>query len=120
MRKPDKYRTHLMARKVELKESLARRQAIQIEAAADDMDRTIQAAARDVAILTLDEEHRKLREVEAALARLDHGNFGDCLRCEDPIPERRLNAVPWAAFCIGCQEEVDRLHFLVRKQPVAA
>lgn len=115
-----KYRIALMARAAELRESLARRQAIQIEAAADDMDRTIQAAARDLAILGLDEDHRKLRGVEAALRRIDHGTFGECQRCEEPIAERRLNAVPWAALCLGCQEEADHLHYAVRRAPAAA
>jgi DnaK suppressor protein len=115
-----KYRLALKARAAELRESLTRRQGIEIEAAADDMDRTIQAAARDLAILGLDEDHRKLRAVEAALMRIEQGTFGDCLRCEEPIAERRLNAVPWAALCLGCQEEADHLHYADRRAPVAA
>jgi DnaK suppressor protein len=84
------------------------------------MDRTVQSAARDLAVQTMDDEHRKLRETEAAIRRIERGKFGECLRCEEPIAERRLNAVPWAAFCIGCQEEADRLHRLVGQMPAAA
>jgi DnaK suppressor protein len=31
-----------------------------------------------------------------------------CLHCEEDIPLKRLKAVPWAAFCIQCQERADR------------
>lgn len=115
-----RYRLLLEARAAEIKAALARRQGIAIEPSADDMDRTVQAAERDLAGVTLGDEHRKLREAEAALARIDKGRFGECLRCEAPIPPRRLDAVPWAAFCIGCQDEADRLHRLVGRVHAAA
>lgn len=115
-----RYRLLLEARAAELREALARRQEIAVEPSADDMDKTMQAAERDLAGIALEDAHRKLRAVEAALSRIEKGKFGNCLRCGEPIPEQRLNAVPWAAFCIGCQEEADRLHRLVRGMPAAA
>jgi DnaK suppressor protein len=45
-----------------------------------------------------------LRELEAALRRLGRGTFGICEGCGEPISERRLDAVPWAKFCIPCYE----------------
>lgn len=42
--------------------------------------------------------------VIGALARLDDGSFGRCLRCAAPIPDARLEVLPWAAFCIACQQ----------------
>ena len=42
--------------------------------------------------------------VSGALARLDAGTFGCCLRCAGPIPDERLEVLPWAAFCIACQQ----------------
>jgi DnaK suppressor protein len=48
-----------------------------------------------------------LRTVEEALDRIKNGTFGLCLRCDAEIPEKRLNAVPWAPHCIRCQEELD-------------
>ena len=49
-----------------------------------------------------------LKNVQAALARFDNETFGVCLRCDEDIPEKRLNALPWAAHCVKCQEIVDR------------
>jgi DnaK suppressor protein len=39
---------------------------------------------------------------------MDDGSFGICLRCDEEIPEKRLKALPWAAYCVPCQETVDR------------
>jgi DnaK suppressor protein len=44
-----------------------------------------------------------LRQVEAALARIAAGAYGICAECEEEISEKRLAAVPWAEYCIGCQ-----------------
>lgn len=43
-----------------------------------------------------------LEEVEAALAKLDEGNYGICEGCRQPIPAARLEAMPSARFCIEC------------------
>ncbi|MGH2511909.1 MAG: TraR/DksA family transcriptional regulator [Candidatus Limnocylindrales bacterium] len=42
--------------------------------------------------------------VDAALARLAGGTYGACLRCGRAIPDERLEALPWAAFCVACQQ----------------
>lgn len=49
-----------------------------------------------------------LRELEAALRRLERGTFGICAGCGEPISEKRLEAVPWAKFCIPCYERARR------------
>jgi DnaK suppressor protein len=51
---------------------------------------------------------QQLEVVDAALARLDDGSYGTCLRCGRPIAPERLDALPWAAHCIECQTIVDR------------
>jgi DnaK suppressor protein len=48
-----------------------------------------------------------LREVEAALARVDNGTYGFCQRCSAPIAARRLDAVPWAKHCVPCAEGLN-------------
>jgi RNA polymerase-binding protein DksA len=49
-----------------------------------------------------------LQTVDRALARLDDGTYGTCVRCGQPIAAERLEALPWAAHCIDCQTIVDR------------
>jgi DnaK suppressor protein len=61
---------------------------------------------RDLALREKDQQH--LEVVEAALARLDAGTFGTCVRCGRPIAPERLEALPWAAHCIDCQRIVGR------------
>jgi DnaK suppressor protein len=42
------------------------------------------------------------------MERLHHGNFGDCAACGGDIEEKRLLALPWARYCVKCQEERER------------
>jgi DnaK suppressor protein len=51
-----------------------------------------------------------LEAVDDALAKLDDGTYGTCVRCGRPIAPDRLDALPWAAHCIECQTIVDRGH----------
>lgn len=44
----------------------------------------------------------EIRMIEAALARVADGSFGDCVACGEPIAEERLDAVPHAARCRNC------------------
>ena len=55
---------------------------------------------RDLALR--DRAQQQLALVNAALARLDAGTFGRCLRCGKPIAPDRLDALPWAEYCIEC------------------
>jgi DnaK suppressor protein len=47
-----------------------------------------------------------LREIADALRRMEQGNYGTCLECEEDISIKRLNAVPWARYCVTCQEAI--------------
>jgi len=98
----------LDAKKRELMSGTSDREEILIENAAEDFDRLQQQLNREVAIRNLDRESKLLKEVQAAINRVEEGTYGTCLRCEEEIPEKRMKAVPWAAYCIGCQETIER------------
>ena len=51
-------------------------------------------------------DFQQLGLVEEALDRIKVGDYGFCQACGDPIPGKRLKAVPWARYCITCQEQV--------------
>ena len=46
-----------------------------------------------------------LRAIEAAIERIENGDYGRCTICEEEISIARLNAVPWTSVCIACKEK---------------
>jgi RNA polymerase-binding transcription factor DksA len=56
------------------------------------------------------EENAELivREIDDALARIDAGTYGTCVRCGQPIPDERLEAVPYAVLCVSCKRDEER------------
>ena len=103
-----KYKEILETRRRELEGNVRNREGIVIEKTPDALDEVQHAGERELAIRTLDRETNLLRNVRGALARIDDGSFGVCLHCEEDINPKRLNAVPWAPYCITCQEMADR------------
>lgn len=99
----------------------------------DTLARMGRVAEEDQAQITHDEfvslrlnsiDYVQLRLVNEALDRLRSGDYGVCQACEEPIPAKRLRALPWARYCITCQETVgtqmDRDWAETRpRQPVA-
>ena len=61
-----------------------------------------------MAVETQRRRDRELQRIEAALTRLDEGEYGLCLECEEEIPLRRLEVDPAALFCIGCATRRER------------
>ena len=53
-------------------------------------------------------DRRLLKEVVTALRKLDEGGFGECERCGAPISEKRLEALPFARYCIDCQRATEQ------------
>ena len=97
----------LEARAAELSRSLGGRNHIHVERAADSIDEQVLAGEREASAQTLAHDSRLLREVEAARARIADGSFGVCLLCEEPIAPKRLQAIPWAAYCVSCQAKAE-------------
>jgi DnaK suppressor protein len=50
-------------------------------------------------------DYRQLRLIEEALDRLRGGHYGLCLSCEERIPAKRLHALPWARYCVTCEQK---------------
>ena len=105
----DPYRKSLLTERARLFDEIGE----SIEAP-DQMTYGSQAAAasqvfeqqRDLALRDRAVQH--LAQVDAAIARLEAGTYGQCLRCGKDIPAGRLDALPWAAHCIECQTAIDR------------
>jgi DnaK suppressor protein len=104
----NRFRSILLARQAELESAIRDREALAIETSPDELDRIQHATEREMAIDNLERQSNRLRDVQAALRRIDEGTFGTCLDCEEGISLKRLAAVPWTASCIVCQEAADR------------
>jgi DnaK suppressor protein len=106
-----KYTEALETKKKELSNGLRNREDIAIEKTPDALDEVQLAGERELAIRNLDRESSLLRNVRGALGRVEDGSYGVCMHCEEDIKPKRLEAVPWAKFCIRCQEAADRHEF---------
>ena len=78
------------------------------ESADDSVDRANNSFNRELMFTLSDTERQMLIWVEEAFQRLDKDEYGDCTYCGEPIGLARLKAVPWARFCIKCQESEER------------
>ena len=91
------------------------REALALESSPDELDRIQNATERDYAIGALERRSSQWREITGALGRLDQGSFGTCASCHQAIHPKRLAAVPWALYCIACQQAEDHL----REEPAS-
>ena len=103
----DKFRMILKAKQLELASQLQRRDGMVIEKTADAFDEVQRAAERELVTRNLERESKVQRDVGAALVRVEQGTYGTCVKCDEEISTKRLNAVPWASLCIACQEQAD-------------
>jgi DnaK suppressor protein len=104
----EQFRKILKMKQAEVRDGRTNRDAIAIETTADELDRIQQAQERDFAMGAIDRDSLRLREIRAAIERIDNGSFGFCLNCEEEIAAKRLAAVPWTSLCIVCQEAAER------------
>lgn len=54
------------------------------------------------------QDWEKLKQVEEALESIKTGDYGICRQCEEPIPEKRLNIVPFAKYCVQCLNSIEK------------
>jgi DnaK suppressor protein len=103
----NQYASLLRAKQMELSDSLRYRDEIVIEKAPDALDEVQFMRERELAVQTLNRNSNLHRQICEALSRLSRGTYGLCLHCGEDIPPKRMAAVPWAGYCIQCQEQID-------------
>jgi len=74
----------------------------------DIADMAVESYTRDFLLGKSAGDRRILRNIDDALARIDGQTYGFCTNCDDEIGPRRLEAVPWTAMCVKCQELYER------------
>ena len=80
---------------------------ITVENTEDEGDLAIISHARELSYNLQESDLARLRSIEEAMEALDRGQYGECIRCDGDINEKRLEVVPWATMCVRCQEEAE-------------
>ncbi len=103
-RKP--YRALLLKKRDELLASLkSEDEALSVSIQSPDaVEFALKAADQDVVAATAELRTRMLKEVESALKRVASGTYGVCEHCGEDITRNRLLAIPWARYCLSCEE----------------
>ena len=82
---------------------------IEIQQTADPIDDAQSQSLRELTLQVMNSGWETRRAVESALGRIETDEYGWCEGCGEPINARRLQAVPWAARCVVCQEESEEV-----------
>ena len=77
------------------------------EATQDIADKAANSYTKEFLFSLSNTERDILQQVDEAIARLDGRRFGTCASCEEEMNLKRLEAVPWARFCLSCQEKQE-------------
>ena len=74
----------------------------------DPVDLAVQNYSKNVMLAVSENESRQLQMVNEALQRIEDEEYGVCQNCSKEIHPKRLAAIPWARYCLDCQELVER------------
>ena len=104
------YRKALEKKAEEIRQSMSAQKAAQVvsrlDIPSDEGDLSQQHHEEWIFLNRNTIDMKLLREVSGALHRIEQETYGICAECEEPISPKRLDAVPWARYCITCQEEI--------------
>ncbi|MBX3288807.1 MAG: TraR/DksA family transcriptional regulator [Acidobacteria bacterium] len=74
----------------------------------DPVDLAVRNYSKNVMLAVSENESKQLTLIDEALRRIEDDEYGNCQNCEKPINMKRLNAIPWARYCLECQELVEQ------------
>ena len=74
----------------------------------DVVDFALDSAQDEISSQLAEVESRELASIEQALERMREGRYGACEGCSGKIPTARLEALPYATYCINCQREIEK------------
>ncbi|PWT88991.1 MAG: RNA polymerase-binding protein DksA [Acidobacteria bacterium] len=105
----EKFRKKLLEKKKEIIAEFQKNVDYRRESAADDgtqdiADKANMAYNKEFIFSLTDTERDLLQLIDEALSRIEDGEFGVCTSCTNDIKGPRLDAIPWAKYCLNCQE----------------
>jgi len=74
----------------------------------DPVDLAVRNYSKNVMLAVSENESRQLMLINEALERIEDDEYGLCQNCENEINPKRLNAVPWARYCLDCQQLLEQ------------
>ena len=75
----------------------------------DEIDNATQSLDKEVLFELNSSAHANLDQIESALRRISKGIYGICESCRQPIPKKRILAIPFARYCINCQASNEKI-----------
>lgn len=108
----DRYKKLLQTRQDELQNDIHRYDAEVVDSrvaeVGDNADASVSVFAKSTAADASATANGELGLVEEALERIEKRTYGKCIECGEEIPPARLDAVPWAPYCLHHQKLHDR------------
>ena len=74
----------------------------------DPVDLAVRNYSKNVMLAVSENESRQLVLINEAIERIEDDEYGLCQNCEKEINPKRLDAIPWARYCLSCQELVEK------------
>ena len=111
----------LLKKREDLVREIARRSKASTETGAQDigdiLDSVSEERTRELDMILTDREKRKLAQIDDAIERIEDNSYGLCEDCGVKIPKARLKVLPFAKYCIECQEKTEREEKYTREEP---
>jgi len=74
----------------------------------DPVDLAVRNYSKNVMLAVSENESRQLALIDEAILRVDDKEYGDCQNCGKVVHPKRLSAIPWARYCLDCQQLVEQ------------
>ena len=110
----------LLKKREDLVLEISRRSKASTESAAQDigdiLDSVSEERTRELDLILTDREKRKLAQIDDAIDRIEENTYGLCEECGVKIPKARLKVLPFAIYCVECQEKNEREEKYTREE----
>ncbi len=110
----------LQKKREDLVLEIARRSRASTESSVQDigdiLDSVSEERTRELDLILTDREKRKLAQIDDAIDRIEENTYGLCEECGVKIPKARLKVLPFAKFCVECQEKNEREEKYTREE----
>ncbi len=74
----------------------------------DPVDLAVRNYSKNVMLAVSENESKQLTLIDEALLRIEDNEYGLCQNCEEQINPKRLEAIPWARYCLDCQQLLEQ------------